>query len=773
MRVLVAIAYYGTTNEAYVRRIIDEYLGMSHDVDVVVLTEQVKALPAAVEQRIGLPIDDPYSLPFAHKELFAERLHDYELFIYSEDDTLVTEASIDAFRRATDDLPPDYLAGFLRTEEHDGVVYCSSAHNHYHWDPELVLRAGSELYGAFSNPHSACFMLTQAQLGQAIDSGGFLLAPREGRYSMRVTAATDPYTSCGFTKVLPLGRFRDHLLPHLTNRYIGDLGVRMDDMEAQIHRLAASESEQPLPALVDPVVDLDDYRWDVRFHRRPSPAVVDAVAADASSVLSIGTGSGALEAALLDRGLDVIGVPLDPIIAVVAERRGVLTLTPDLGSALAEVADRRFDAIVLDDIVWRLPDPVAALRALRSRLHRRGRIIATAPNLRHERLRIRAGRSTSRLPDRLEHADHGVHEVDEARLARWFREAGVSSQVAVAHEQLDGPRWLRSARPVSARLLVSTGRVDPPSGPALIGSTQPMVTIGMPVRNGARHLQEALGSALAQTIDDLEVVIADNSSDDETEELCRDAAANDERITYHRHASDRGAAYNYRFTFARSRGRYFTWLAHDDARAPSFLERCLDEFQGAEPPVLVYTGVRYIDDAGRYLDSRFDQIASSEPQPHRRLSTMLTEVSRANAVFGLARADVLARTRLIEPFIASDLVLLAELAMLGEIREVADELAIQRIHDGMSTHANRDRRALARWFDPDRPSQRLARTPRLALEYGRSVTQLPLEPGQRVSCAVTAYSTLATREARTRLGRVRQHLDTAESPRRARSSRRT
>jgi len=49
----------------------------------------------------------------------------------------------------------------------------------------------------------------------------------------------------------------------------------------------------------------------------------------------------------------------------------------------------------------------------------------------------------------------------------------------------------------------------------------PRVSIGMPVYNGERFLQEALDSVLAQTFEDFEVIISDNASTDATEGICR------------------------------------------------------------------------------------------------------------------------------------------------------------------------------------------------------------------------------------------------------------
>ena len=97
LRILVAIASYGTNNDVHLHRLIREYRVMRHDVKIVVLSNVSKPLDAEVELRVGLPSKNPWSLPFAHKALFVERQDDYDLFIYSEDDTLLTEKHIDSF----------------------------------------------------------------------------------------------------------------------------------------------------------------------------------------------------------------------------------------------------------------------------------------------------------------------------------------------------------------------------------------------------------------------------------------------------------------------------------------------------------------------------------------------------------------------------------------------------------------------------------------------------------------------------------------------------
>ena len=93
---------------------------------------------------------------------------------------------------------------------------------------------------------------------------------------------------------------------------------------------------------------------------------------------------------------------------------------------------------------------------------------------------------------------------------------------------------------------------------------RPLVTVGLPVYNGERYLAEALEAALAQDLDDLEVVVCDNASEDSTREIALDYVARDRRVRYHRNERNLGLARNFNRVFELSRGKYFKWTAHDD-----------------------------------------------------------------------------------------------------------------------------------------------------------------------------------------------------------------
>jgi glycosyltransferase involved in cell wall biosynthesis len=264
----------------------------------------------------------------------------------------------------------------------------------------------------------------------------------------------------------------------------------------------------------------------------------------------------------------------------------------------------------------------------------------------------------------------------------------------------------------------------------------PLVSVGLPVWNGEKYLPATLESLLNQTFPDFELIISDNGSTDRTAEICQAAAARDARVRYSRFPENIGAAKNYNHTFALARGRYFKWAAHDDLLKPRYLEACVAEFGRHPETVVVYPRTELIDSAGRINGTDPVALAVPDERPHRRLWNYYKQIKLANPVFGLIRADALRQTRLIDSFVKSDITLLAELLMLGQFRELPEQLFLRRIHDESSVRANRRGGALLAWFDPSQRGLKrwIPVQFRLTWECLRSVCRMPLPFGERLRC---------------------------------------
>ena len=90
----------------------------------------------------------------------------------------------------------------------------------------------------------------------------------------------------------------------------------------------------------------------------------------------------------------------------------------------------------------------------------------------------------------------------------------------------------------------------------IMSNNKPRISIGMPVFNGEKFIAETLDSLLTQTYSDFELIISDNASTDNTEQICRKYASKDPRINYFRNKSNFGAAKNYNRVFKLSSGEY-------------------------------------------------------------------------------------------------------------------------------------------------------------------------------------------------------------------------
>lgn len=430
MRILVAIANHGTKNAVYCNRLLAEYRSMKkYAVDIVVLSDIPKDLGPEIEIIVGLPSKDPWSLPFGHKSLFADRMQRYDLFIYSEDDTLVTERNIDAFVRATKLLPDGYIAGFLRYEiAPDGRKYYSTIHSGYHWAPDSVLEIGNHIFAHFTNDHSACFIMTQSQLGRAIDSGGFLSHPRTGRYDMLVTAATDPYTRCGMRKLVCISHLEEFCLHHLPNAYCGELGLDSDAAEREIHTLKSLRGTETIRGpLFDTVTMLDDASWDKKYHEPSRKDVLSLIPEGVRRVLSIGCGCGSTESELIRKGIDVVGIPLDSVVQACSEARGVRVVPPDFDAATGMLQGEKFDVILFVDVLQHLPDPVPILRKFIEFLTRNGSVLVSVPNFKHPSVILESLIGRHPFSMRSGYANYKIHFTDHRMLKTWLDACGLKS----------------------------------------------------------------------------------------------------------------------------------------------------------------------------------------------------------------------------------------------------------------------------------------------------------------------------------------------------------
>ncbi len=297
---------------------------------------------------------------------------------------------------------------------------------------------------------------------------------------------------------------------------------------------------------------------------------------------------------------------------------------------------------------------------------------------------------------------------------------------------------------------------------------RPTVSIGLPVYNGEQTIGRALASILSQDFEDFEFIISDNASTDDTARICESYARQDKRVRFVRNATNIGAGPNHNRLVELAKGKYFSWAAHDVEYLPGMLSRCVEVMKHVPASVvLAYPLCETVDDRGQIKYGDVRSIETKNPRPCRRFATVVNRVWIVTQFYGLVVTEALRKTRLIDSFASSDYVLLAELAMLGEIREIPEVLTRRTLEPDRGAAANREKNAWAAWLDPRRANRRdrLTMRDRLVFEYLRSAWRLPLNPADKLLCLlsvpVVCYGQIVLQATRPWRHKLRACLKTA------------
>ena len=130
---------------------------------------------------------------------------------------------------------------------------------------------------------------------------------------------------------------------------------------------------------------------------------------------------------------------------------------------------------------------------------------------------------------------------------------------------------------------------------------EPLVSIIIPVYNGAKYMKKAIDSALAQTYKNIEIIVVnDRSTDDgETDKIAKSYG---EKIRYI-YKENGGVSSALNVGIKNMKGDYFTWLSHDDVFNCNHIETHIEYFRHFnDNETITYSCFNFIDSNGRIKD---------------------------------------------------------------------------------------------------------------------------------------------------------------------------
>ncbi len=256
---------------------------------------------------------------------------------------------------------------------------------------------------------------------------------------------------------------------------------------------------------------------------------------------------------------------------------------------------------------------------------------------------------------------------------------------------------------------------------------EPLVSIGLPVRNGAGTVGRAIRSVLEQDHARLEVVISDNASDDGTEAICRELARSDERVRYIRQPENIGLLPNFYAVLHQARGSYFKWMGDDDWLTPTFVGRCVAMFSEDPGLLVVTTRQGHVLPGGEIESTGYDRADLRSSRPLERFKGLLYVLAESDVdldvLYGMVRPGPVAA--LPRPVVMNeDQVFAARLALAGPFGHIDEILSFRHAPPFGTRAATARRLGIPVWQ---------ARVPNLVMcrELSTAVAEARLDPGER------------------------------------------
>ena len=216
------------------------------------------------------------------------------------------------------------------------------------------------------------------------------------------------------------------------------------------------------------------------------------------------------------------------------------------------------------------------------------------------------------------------------------------------------------------------------------------VSIGIPTYNRSHSMLRAIKAAMGQDYQNIEVLVADNASTDDTEAICLEFSRAHDNFKYYRKDNNSGMTKNFNDVLKHASGEYFMWLADDDYIEHNYVSTCL-KFLKSNPDYSLVTGKVNLVDRGVILGAGFNYHIRQYFDILRVISCYWNPYE-GGVIYGLMKTDQ-ARASRMPNCLAGDWMFVAGMAKQGKIKTLS-ETNIFKSSDGISDDTSKILRAV-------------------------------------------------------------------------------
>ena len=135
-------------------------------------------------------------------------------------------------------------------------------------------------------------------------------------------------------------------------------------------------------------------------------------------------------------------------------------------------------------------------------------------------------------------------------------------------------------------------------------SFYPKVSIAIPIYNGEDYMEEAIESAIAQTYENLEIILVNDGSKDSTHNICEAYLEKYPKLIKYIKKENGGVSTALNAAIENMSGDYFSWLSHDDLYTEDKVKEQINALSALEDKnTIIYNDIEYIDKNNKFVSS--------------------------------------------------------------------------------------------------------------------------------------------------------------------------
>lgn len=201
----------------------------------------------------------------------------------------------------------------------------------------------------------------------------------------------------------------------------------------------------------------------------------------------------------------------------------------------------------------------------------------------------------------------------------------------------------------------------------------PLVSVGIPVYNEEKFILKTVKSVLNQDYPNIEIIISDNNSDDNTYDIFSKFDFGKRRIKIFKQISNIGPIANFEFVLKNAVGSYFMWLGGHDYIHPNYISKAIDIHKIYPNVSLVYFNHQFVDCQYNHISTPFlPSIDSGELSRINRSILVYRNLNYCTHIHGIWNIS-LRKELIFNNTVGVDHLILFIMSLKGPIKSIEDK----------------------------------------------------------------------------------------------------